>query len=103
MWKVLLVIASVVLAGALWLSYDNMVSVKQRLVDVEGEKKTLADRTAALAKTNEEIAQFEQSIQMLATEAETLQTAKIDLDAKVLEAEANQKAQQANLDTALAE
>lgn len=100
MWKVLLVIASVVLGGAAYLSYDNMGTFKQKQLDVETEKKTLADRTASLEKTNGEIAQLEQSIQMLTDEASTLQTAKIDLDAKLVESEANQKALQANLDTA---
>ena len=100
MWKVLLVIASVVLGGALYLSYDNMGTFKQKLADIEVEKTTLADRTAALEKTNGEVAVLEQSIQTLTTEAATLQTAKIDLDAKVVEAEANQKAQLANLETA---
>jgi len=100
MWKVLLVIASVVLGGALYLSYDNMGIFKQKLADIEVEKTTLADRTAGLEKTNGEVAALEQSIQTLTTEAATLQTAKIDLDAKVVEAEANQKAQVANLETA---
>jgi len=103
MWKVLLVIASVVLGGALYLSYDNMGILKQKKLDTEAEQNTLADRTTTLEKTNGEIAQLEQSIQMLTDEASTLQTAKIDLDAKVVEAEANQKAQQANLETAKSE
>jgi hypothetical protein len=103
MWKVLLVIASFVLGGALYLSYDNMGILEQKKRDTEAEQNTLADRTTALEKTNGEIAQLEQSIQMLTDEASTLQTAKIDLDAKVVEAEANQKAQQANLETAKSE
>lgn len=100
MWKVLLVIASVVLGGALYLSYDNMGAYRQRLADVESEKATLAQRTESLNKTNEEIAALEQSIQKLTDEAASLQTAKVDLDAKIVEAEANQKAQQVKLETA---
>lgn len=103
MWKVLLVIASVVLGGALYLSYSNMGAVKEKIAEVAEQKATLEQRTASLAKTNEEIAQFEQSIQMLQDEAETLQTSKIDLDAKLVEGEANQRALEANLTTAKAD
>ncbi|MCB1203883.1 MAG: hypothetical protein KDN18_06465 [Verrucomicrobiae bacterium] len=100
MWKVLLVIASVVLGGALYLSYDNMGTFKQRLADVDSEKQTLAQRTESLKKANDEIAALEQSIQKLTDEAASLQTAKVDLDAKIVEAEANQKAQQVKLESA---
>ena len=103
MWKVLLVIASVVLGGALYLSFDNMGVFKQKQVDIEVEKKKIAELTVSLDKTSAEVTQLEQSIQMLTEEASTLQTAKIDLDAKVVEAEANQKAQQANFETAKAD
>ena len=103
MWKVLLVIASVVLGGALYLSFDNMGVFKQKQVDIEVEKKKIAELTVSLDKTSAEVTQLEQSIQMLTDEASTLQTAKIDLDAKVVEAEANQKAQQANFETAKAD
>lgn len=103
MWKVLLVIASVVLGGALYLSYSNMGAVREKIVEVGEQKATLEQRTESLAKTNEEIAQFELSIQMLQDEAETLQTSKIDLDAKLVEGEANQRALDANLTTATAD
>ena len=81
MWKVLLVIASVVLGGALYLSFDNMGVFKQKQVDIEVEKKKIAELTVSLDKTSAEVTQLEQSIQMLTEEASTLQTAKIDLDA----------------------
>ena len=97
MWKVLLVIASVVLGGSIYLSYDNMGSVREKESDRDQQKVTLAERTAGLAKTNEEIAVIETSVQMLQTEAGTLQTAKIDLDAKFVESESNQKALEASL------
>jgi len=103
MWKVLLVIASVVLGGALYLSFDNMGVFKEKQLDIEAEKKKIAELTVSLDKTSAEVTQLEQSIQMLTDEASTLQTAKIDLDAKVVEAEANQKAQQANFETAKAD
>jgi len=100
MWKVLLVIASVVLAGAAFLSYSNMGTVKAMIAEMEVQKTTLEERTASLAKTNEEIAQFEQAIQVLKDETATLETTKVDLETKLLEAQANQKAQEANLATA---
>ncbi len=100
MWKVLLVIASVVLAGTAFLSYSNMGAVKQKIAEMEVQKTTLEERTGSLAKTNEEIAQFEQAIQVLKDETATLETTKVDLETKLLEAQANQKAQEANLATA---
>jgi hypothetical protein len=100
MWKVLLVIASVVLGGALYLSYSNLEAVKGKITEVAEQKALLEQRTASLAKTNGEIAQYEQSIQMLQDETETLQTSKIDLDAKLVEGEANQRALDASLVTA---
>ncbi len=99
MWKVLLVIAAAVLAFAGWLSYDNMGALQKQIADGEAEKKALETRTADLEKANETIAQLERSIAALTMEAETLQTAKIDADAKALEAESNLKAQQENLET----
>ncbi len=103
MWKVLLVIASVVLGGALYLSYSNMGAVKQKAAEVEEQKATLKTRTDSLAKTTEEVSQLEQSIQKLQDEAATHQTTKIDLDAKLVEGEANQKTLEANLVTAKAD
>lgn len=100
MWKVLLVIASVLLAGAAFLSYSNMGNLKRIIAEKETESATLEERTASLAKTNEEIAQFEQAIQVLKDETESLATTKIDLETKLLEGQANQKAQEANLATA---
>ncbi|HQW30308.1 MAG TPA: hypothetical protein PK529_14030, partial [Verrucomicrobiales bacterium] len=97
MWKVLLVIASVVLGGAIFLGYTNMGAVRQEETNREAQKVTLAERTASLAKTNEEIAVVDTSIQMLQTEAATLQTSKIDLDAKIVEGESNQKALETSL------
>ena len=103
MWKVLLVIASVVLGGALYLSFDNMGVFKEKQLDIEAEKKKIAELTVSLDKTSAEVTGLEESIQTLTDEASALQTAKIDLDAKVVEAEANQKAQQANFETAKAD
>jgi hypothetical protein len=100
MWKVLLVIASVVLGGALYLSYSNLDAVKGKIAEVAEQKAILEERTASLAKTNGEIAAYEQSIQMLQDETETLQTSKIDLDAKLVEGEANQRSLDASLVTA---
>ena len=100
MWKVLLVIASVVLGGALYLSYSNLDAVKGKIAEVAEQTAIRNERTASLAKTNGEIAAYEQSIQMLQDETETLQTSKIDLDAKLVEGEANQRSLDASLVTA---
>ena len=100
MWKVLLVIASVVLGGALYLSYSNLDAVKGKIDEVAEQTAIRNERTASLAKTNGEIAAYEQSIQMLQDETETLQTSKIDLDAKLVEGEANQRSLDASLVTA---
>ena len=103
MWKVLLVIASVVLGGALYLTLNNKGLKKQKTEELATQNATLAERTVSLAKANEEITQFEKSIQMLQDEAETLQTTKIDLDAKIVEGESNKKALEATLTTATAD
>ncbi len=100
MWKVFLVISSVILGGAAYLSYSNMEVVKERIAQVAEQTQLLEARQASLAKTNEEVAQLEQSIQMLKDEAEKLGTEKIDLDAKLVEAQSNEKAQAAKLVTA---
>lgn len=100
MWKVLLVIASAVLAFAGWLSYANMGALKDRIAQSENEKRTLDRRTAELNKSKESIQQLETSIAALTKEAEGLQTAKIDADAKASETESNLKAQKQNLEEA---
>lgn len=97
MWKVLLVISAVVLAGAAYLSWTNFEEKKVKVADLAVQMDTLEKRLADIARTEMEIAQLEQSIQMLNDEQETLETEKIDLDAKVVEAKSNLKAQEADL------
>ena len=99
MWKVLLVISAVVLAGAGYLSWDNHNEKKAKDAELASTQKTLEDRLASLEATNAEIAQLEMSIQMLNDETEALETEKIDLDAKVVEAESNLRAQESKLKT----
>lgn len=100
MWKVLLVIASVVLGGALYLSYSNMDLAKLKAAEIAEQKETLKAREDSFEKTTAEVSQLEQSILKLQDEAATLQTTKIDLDAKLVEGEANQRTLDANLATA---
>ncbi len=100
MWKILLVIAFVVLGGAAWLSYDKLDTKKQRLTERDSTDKRLSDLTGRFNQTTEEITSLDQAIQMLETETETIQTEKTDLDLKITEAEAKQKAQEAALQTA---
>ena len=97
MWKVLLVISAVVLAGAAYLSWTNFEEKKVKVADLALQKDTLQKRQDDIAKTRMEIAQLEESIRMLDDEKETLETEKIDLDAKVVEAKSNLKAQEADL------
>ncbi len=97
MWKVLLVISAVVLAGAGYLSYTNLEEKKVKVADLASQRDTLKQRQDSIAKTNMEIAQLEQSITMLDDEKETLETEKIDLDAKVVETKSMLKAQEASL------
>jgi len=97
MWKVLLVISSVVLLGAAWLSYTNMGTMQQRVLDVDEQTALLESRQKTLGETEMEVAQLEQSVQMLLDEAETLETEKIDLDTRVLKAQSDMKAQEAML------
>ncbi|MDF2375664.1 MAG: hypothetical protein P1U81_05445 [Verrucomicrobiales bacterium] len=97
MWKVLLVISSVVLLGAAWLSYTNMGTMQQRVLDADEQTQLLETRLKSLEETEMEVAQLEQSVQMLLDEAETLETEKIDLDTRVLKAQSDMKAQEALL------
>ena len=103
MWKVLLVIAAVVLAGAAYLSYDNMGAYQDVLAAITAQKELLVQREAGLKKTNDEITVLEQSIQALTTETQALQAKKVDLDNKVTETDSNHKAQQSALETAKAD
>lgn len=100
MWKVLLVISSVVLVGALYLANENRKERGTVLAEVDSQKDTLVSRTEALDKTETQLAELEQSIQMLQDQTETLETEKVNLDAKVVEAKSNQKAKEAQLVTA---
>ncbi|HCQ79137.1 MAG: hypothetical protein CMO61_04990 [Verrucomicrobiales bacterium] len=97
MWKVLLVVSAVVLAGSGYLSWENMNEKRAKDVELASTQKTLEDRLASLEATNAEIAQLESSIQMLSDETEALETEKIDLDAKVVEAESSLRAQESKL------
>jgi hypothetical protein len=97
MWKVLLVVSAVVLAGSGYLSWENMKEKRAKDVELASTQKTLEDRLASLEATNTEIAQLESSIQMLSDETEALETEKIDLDAKVVEAESSLRAQESKL------
>lgn len=92
MWKVFLVISSVVLLGAGYLSYTNMAEAKAKALEVAQQKETLDARKESIEKTNMEIAQLEQSIQMLNDETEKLETEKIDLDSKLQQAKADEQA-----------
>jgi hypothetical protein len=103
MWKVLLVIAAVVLAGATYLSYVNMGAYQDVLAAITAQKELLVQREAGLKKTNDEITVLEQSIQALTTETQALQAKKVDLDNKVTETDSNHKAQQSALETAKAD
>ena len=97
MWKVLLVISAVVLAGSGYLSWENMNEKRAKDAELASTQKTLEDRLASLESTNAEIAQLEGSIQALNDETEALETEKIDLDAKVVETESSLRAQEAKL------
>ncbi len=97
MWKVLLVISAVVLGGSLYLANENRKGKLADLAEVATQKDTLEARTKSLNETNTQIAELEQQIQMLNDQTESLQTEKVDLDAKVVETKSNQKAQEAKL------
>ena len=91
MWKVFLVISAVVLAGSAYLAWDNKSTLEDSIAAVETEKATLDKRQKAVVVVKEELAKLEQSTQKYLDEAESLATAKIDLDAKTVEAESNLK------------
>jgi len=103
MWKVFLVISSVVLGGAVILSRLNLGEVKELVAKAAEQSQLLVARQESLAKTNDEVAQLEQSIQILKDEEEKLGIEKIDLDAKLAEAQSNKKAQDAILVVAMEE
>ena len=87
MWKVLLVVSAVVLAGSGYLSWENMNEKRAKDVELASTQKTLEDRLASLEATNAEIAQLESSIQTLNDETETLKNEKVTLDNEVVEKE----------------
>lgn len=97
MWKVLLVISSVVLAGAAWLSYTNMGAMNQKVLDSAEQTRLFESREKAREETEAELAQLEQSVQMLLDQAEALETEKIDLDSKIVKAQSDLRAQESML------
>lgn len=97
MWKVLLIIAAVLLAGAGYFANSNRASFGETKAALAGEQDKLAARLSSIKTTEGQIAEIEQSIQLLADETQTLQNEKIDLDAKVVEAQSNLAAQESNL------
>ncbi|MDF1861256.1 MAG: hypothetical protein P1U87_13650 [Verrucomicrobiales bacterium] len=97
MWKVFLVISSVVLLGALYLANENRKGKLETQAQVATQADTLAARSETLEKTETQIAELEQQIQMLQDQTETLETEKVDFDAKVVEAKSNLTAQEAQL------
>jgi len=99
MWKVLLVISAVVLGVVGYLSWGNMNEKKEKDAELASTQDRLEKRLASLEATNADIAQLEMSIQTLNDETEALKTEKIDLDAKVVEAESNLRAQESKLKT----
>lgn len=99
MWKVLLVISSVVLAGAIYLANENRLEKGVVVADVASQTDTLVARTEALDKTNAQITELEGQIQMLMDQTETLETEKVNLDAQVVESKSNLTAKEAQLVT----
>ncbi len=97
MWKVLLVIASFALAGAGYFAYEKKGVLEGRAAEISTQEQAKESRQNDLAKVESAIQEVEKSIAALTTEAESLQTAKIDADAKMAETESNLKAQQENL------
>ena len=97
MWKVLLVVSAVVLAGSGSLSVVNLRDKEATDRELKDEREKLAKRETDLEATNAEIAQLESSIQTLNDETEALETEKIDLDAKVVETESSLRAQESKL------
>ena len=91
MWKILSVIAFVLLLAAAYFSYENHKTTDQMMKDLASEKQSLESRQNQLADVNEEIAALNQSIMMLRDEKERLTTEKIDLDNKLLQTQAEQK------------
>jgi hypothetical protein len=97
MWKVFLIIAAVLLAGAGYFANSNRTTFGETKVALAGEQDKLAARLASIKTTEGQTSEIEQSIQLLADETQGLQNEKIDLDAKVVEAQSNLAAQEANL------
>ncbi len=100
MWKVFLVISAFVLAGATYLAWDNKGTMAKTLADVEKGKGIQVDRETLLKKEEDQVLALNESAKKFSDEAETLTTAKIDLDAKVIEAKSNLKMIQSKMATA---
>jgi hypothetical protein len=58
MWKIFLVISSVVLLGSLYLANENRKDKLATLAEVATQKDTLAARSETLAKTEAQIAEL---------------------------------------------
>jgi len=100
MWKVFLVISAFVLAGATYLAWDNKGTMAKTLADVKDGKAELDKRQKSLKEAGEQVLALNESAKKFSDEAEMLTTAKIDLDAKVIEAKSNLKMIQSKMATA---
>ncbi|MDF1752666.1 MAG: hypothetical protein P1U89_07840 [Verrucomicrobiales bacterium] len=85
MWKILAVIAAVLLGGAGYFGLENKKLTRQKMDELSKEKDTLVARQGDLAAAKEEIASLNQSIMALQDETEKLNTEKIDFDNKVVQ------------------
>jgi len=97
MWKVLLVISAFVLGGAAWFAYETMEEAKKQVAEVGTQKDLLASRLKSIEETTAQVAELEAAIQVLRDQTETLETEKIDLDVRVVEAESNLSTRQQTL------
>ncbi len=91
MWKILAVIAAVLLVGASYFSWQNKTVAEQKSKELGKEKDTLVARQKDLSDAKEEIVSYNQSIMALQDETEKLATQKIDFDNKVVQADSELK------------
>jgi transcription antitermination factor NusG len=91
MWKILAVIAAVLLVGASYFSWQNRALLDKNRKDLSKEKDTLVARQKDLSDAKEQIVSYNQSIMALQDETEKLATQKIDFDNKVVQADSELK------------
>lgn len=88
-WKILTIIAAVLIAGSAYLNYQTDAKIGKAMADLASEEKKLAGLQRELQDTKDQIVMLNQSILMLNDETEMLNSENITVKNSIVEATAS--------------